>query len=316
MKKILKGAILLFFIGLIFILVFDITMRLFVRHRKEVMVPDLVGKSVNYALDILSKNNLYIKKVGQQYNEKIPEGSIITQMPFPGSVVKEGKIIKVVISSGGRVVFVPNLIEKSIREARIILRQAGLILGEIKRVHSSEIRKDYVISQDPLPEEIVDLGSIINLAVSKGPAETEEITLMPNLVGKNIRQIKRVTQELNIGLGEIKTTVSDNIEEGTILKQTPPPGEIIDEAAVLNLIISKKSSRYKVLRKVKIYYEVTQAKEEKEVKIVVIDDIGEREIYKERVSPGTKISLDVEVLGNKAEYKVFLNEILVKQEWI
>jgi len=311
-KKFIKIILATFGLVVFGILIFNQLMGVVVHQKKEVMVPDLTGKTVGQALQILSDQDIYIKKVGEQYNENIPDGSIISQEPLPGSVVKEGKVIKVIISSGGQVILVPQLVGRSLREAKILLRQAGLVLGEETGSYSEEIKKDFVIAQDPSPEEIVTRGSMINLVVSLGPAREAEVPLMVNLIGQNIRSAQKILRDANLPLGEIKETVNDSVPEGTILKQEPDPGEIIDENTIVNLTVAKKSEVHKIIREATVYYEVSQGVLDKDVLIVVVDGQGEREVYHRMHSPGTKISLPIQVLG-KAKARIFVNSILVRE---
>ena len=311
-KKFVKIILATFGLVVFGILIFNQLMGVVVHQKKEVMVPDLTGKTVGQALQILSDQEIYIKKVGEQYNENIPDGSIISQEPLPGSLVKEGKVIKVIISSGGQVILVPQLAGRSLREAKILLRQAGLVLGEETGSYSGEIKKDFVIAQDPSPEEIVTRGSMINLVVSLGPATEAEVPLMVNLIGQNIRSAQKILRDANLPLGEIKETVNDSVPEGTILKQEPDPGEIIDENTIVNLTVAKRSEVHKIIREATVYYEVSQGVLDKDVLIVVVDGQGEREVYHRMHSPGTKISLPIQVLG-KAKARIFVNSILVRE---
>jgi serine/threonine-protein kinase len=311
-KKFIRLFLAAFAFTVFGVLVFNQLMGIMVKQKKEVMVPDLTGKTVAQALEILSNLDLYIKKAGEQYNENIPEGSIISQEPLPASVVKEGKIIKVIVSSGGQVIFVPQLVGKSLREAKILLRQAGLVLGEETGSYSKEIKKDFVVAQDPSPEEIVPRGSMINLVVSLGPAREAEVPLMVNLLGQNIRTARKILEDMNLSLGEIAETVNDSVPEGTILKQEPPSDEIIDENTVVKVTVAKKSEQHKIIREATIYYEVSQGVLDKDVLIVVIDGQGEREVYHKMHSPGTKILLPIQVLG-KAKARIFVNSILAKE---
>ena len=294
------------------VLIFNQLMGIVVHQKKEIMIPDLTGRTVGQALQVLSDQDLYIKKVGEQYNENIPDGSIIFQEPLPGSVVKEGKVIKVIISSGGQVIFVPQLVGRFLREAKILLRQAGLVLGEETGTYSEEIKKDFVIAQDPSPEEIVARGSMINLVISLGPAREAEVPLMVNLLGQNIKSARKILRDMNLSLGEIKETVNDSVPQGTILKQEPHTGEIIDENTIVKVTVAKKSEEHKIIREATIYYEISQGVLDRDVLIVVVDGQGEREVYHKVHSPGTKISLPIQVLG-KAKARIFVNSILVKE---
>src|SRR5271166_2682032 len=72
-----------------------------IHSRKTQNVPDLKGKSLSAALDMISTLNLGIRKEGSEFDSSVPISSVLRQDPPPGTVVREGKIIKVVVSQGG-----------------------------------------------------------------------------------------------------------------------------------------------------------------------------------------------------------------------
>jgi serine/threonine-protein kinase len=91
----------------------------------DVVVPNIVGLSLNQASKILSDHNLNMEISEEQYSDK-PENTILSQDPSQGSVVKAGSTVYVVISKGRQVVVVPNVINKDYLEAKNILENMGL----------------------------------------------------------------------------------------------------------------------------------------------------------------------------------------------
>jgi hypothetical protein len=63
---------------------------------------------------------------------------------------------------------VPNLKGKTLRAAKQALTTHGCSLGQIKRVHSTRVKKGHVITQKPRPHEQLSPNAKINLTVSKG----------------------------------------------------------------------------------------------------------------------------------------------------
>ncbi|NLB34682.1 MAG: PASTA domain-containing protein, partial [Elusimicrobia bacterium] len=113
-RKILKtGAALAGAAGLALIvsaLVVNSLLGRIIHSRPEVVIPDIEGMELNQALDLLAETNLSLLKVAEKYDSTIPSGSIISQTPPPGLSVRQGRAVEAVISSGGQVVFVPDLI--------------------------------------------------------------------------------------------------------------------------------------------------------------------------------------------------------------
>ena len=292
---------------------FSILMERVVHNRTEVIVPDIEGKTINDALTILSRKNLSLFKVAEKYDIQVPAGSIISQSPPPGLTVREGKPVEAVISSGGKVVFIPVIESKTLRQAELLLRQAGLLMGEQVRTFSNNIPMDHVVSHDPPAGEVVEKNSYVNIVVSRGPAEEEKIKKMPNLLGRRIARAEQILKDLGLELSNIETVVNDDLSEGTIVDQEPKQGTIVDNLYAIELTISQQTRSLQEVREATVYYEVVQSGAEKSIKIVLEDDIGERVVYEGKNTGGTKIEVPVKVLG-MAQVKIYVDEILVREE--
>ncbi|MCK4532262.1 PASTA domain-containing protein [bacterium] len=319
-KKILKIvgeivflSLLLFLLGLYGI---NQLMSVLVHGRKSVMVPNLMGKTVEEAVDILSEENLYLKKEAEQYSSSMPPGYIIFQSPSAGNTMKEKRVVKVIISQGGEVVFVPDTVSKGLRSAEIILREAGLSLGEQTREYSIKIPRDSVISQDPLPHTTVEKGMLVNLVVSDGPPQ-EGSLLMPDIIGKNIKEAMEILQQWNLIVEKINREEENKYAVDTVIAQSPQPDTLIgeDDKKVFLTISIKEGTKVSSLRKETkfIYYEISQGMFDKHLRMILVDDSGERTVYDKIHPPGTKINIPVEVVG-KGKVKIYVNDILMVEK--
>ncbi|MFC1501024.1 PASTA domain-containing protein [Elusimicrobiota bacterium] len=217
-------------------LLFIWTMAAIVRSKNEVIVPDIKGKSVYEALSLVSEQNMGLKKHGEEFDDSLPAGVVIKQSPPSGLKVKEGKIVKVVISQGGESVFVPDLIEQEGRASSILIRSSGLILGEENSKYSVVYKKGTIISQDPPPGTIVDRDSMVNILVSAGKPPSN-IKLMPKWVGKNIAQVSVWADDNNFELLVKKENISDAVM-GEVLSQDPEPDSNLKNRKIIKVIIS------------------------------------------------------------------------------
>ncbi len=319
-KKILKIvgeivflSLLLFLLGLYGI---NQLMSVLVHGRKSVMVPNLMGKTVEEAVDILREENLYLKKEAEQYSSSMPPGYIIFQSPSAGNTMKEKRVVKVIISQGGEVVFVPDTVSKGLRSAEIILREAGLSLGEQTREYSIKIPRDSVISQDPLPHTTVEKGMLVNLVVSDGPPQ-EGSLLMPDIIGKNIKEAMEILQQWNLIVEKINREEENKYAVDTVIAQSPQPDTLIgeDDKKVFLTISIKEGTKVSSLRKETkfIYYEISQGMFDKHLRMILVDDSGERTVYDKIHPPGTKINIPVEVVG-KGKVKIYVNDILMVEK--
>src|SRR5471032_2429141 len=112
-----------------------------VHNRKTQTVPDLKGRSLAAALDALAPLNVGLRKTGVEFDASVPVSSILRQDPPAGTVVREGKTVRVVVSQGGQTVVTPTIIGLPLRNSEMMLRQNQLSLGEVSEAYSLKSEK-------------------------------------------------------------------------------------------------------------------------------------------------------------------------------
>lgn len=305
-ELLLAGVI---FLG-VTIFLFNQIMHTLVHQKKTVTAPNLIGKPIEEAVDLLANLNLGLQKVGERYEKRFSPGTIIQQRPSPGLTVREGKIIRVTLSRGGEIIFVPDLTNQSLRSAEVILRRSNLALGEIAQSYSLTAEKGKIIRQKPLAGTAVARDSLVNLVLSLG-LPLPGIVLMPDFVNKNISEAELWTQEHNLKIKQVEEDMNSTLPKGTILKQMPSADTVVNKESEIKFVVS---GRIKEISK-KLYwlhYEIPQADEKKNIRIFLEDSAGERVVYEKTHLPGTKIDLPL-AIEDKGKIKIFANEILVEE---
>ena len=114
-------------------------------HGQEIAIPDLSKLSVEQAEEKLSDISLdYIILDTVDYNPDFPKLTIVDQEPKPGRKVKAGRKIYLKINAETfTMVAVPDLIEKTYRQAVPTLKAAGLQEGTI--TYKPYLGKDMVL---------------------------------------------------------------------------------------------------------------------------------------------------------------------------
>ncbi|MCK4821388.1 PASTA domain-containing protein [bacterium] len=298
---------------MVFLILFYISLNFLmgkiIHNGKDVVVPNLIGSNLENAYKALMEHELYLQKEGKQFNSNIPKGNIISQKPLPGTMVKPGRSIRVIISSGSEKIVVPDLVGKPERKAEIILRQSGLSLGDKTESYSVSLKKGLVIMHDPEADTHVEKGTPISLLISKGL--TKHGALMPDFIGEKITMAERIVSAMGLSIEDISTEVNDDLEEGTIIEQSREPNTIVHLNNTLSFVITVQSKTIASYIK-EIYFEVSQGLLDKHVRIIVSDKIGDREVYNKMQEPGSKIDIDVPVKG-KAKAYIYINEVLVSE---
>jgi serine/threonine-protein kinase len=167
-NRLIKISIYVFLVFIVGLLSGHVTFKL-LSFSKTVVVPDVRGKGIVEANEILRKNNLYIRLEGEDYDPHIPEGAIIRQDMPPGSSVKESREIRVVVSKGPKVRYVPDVIGQTLEEAERLLIDRGIKISKVIYVHSRYAPRDVVIAQRPEINEKAD--DELRLIVSLGDFE-------------------------------------------------------------------------------------------------------------------------------------------------
>jgi len=114
-------------------------------HDKFETVPNLTGKSVSIAEMELKTNNLVMQiQDSANYNPDYPKFSVIEQDPAAGTKVKENRKIYITLNpSGYKKILVPDLTEKTLRQASPTLEALGFQLGNLTYIDN--IGKDVVL---------------------------------------------------------------------------------------------------------------------------------------------------------------------------
>ena len=148
-------------------------------HGEEITVPDLSKLSVEAAEEKLDEMDLdYVLLDTTEFQKDYPKFSVVKQDPIAGSKVKEGRKIYIKVNSDGyRDIIMPDLIEKTLRQAEPTLRSIGLEIGE--KTYKPYLGKDMVLEmhlngKKLKPGDKVQKASKIDLVLGDGKVGFEE----------------------------------------------------------------------------------------------------------------------------------------------
>lgn len=141
-------------------------------HGEFVKVPDLKGKSLETAQIELKDNDLTWKlQDSANYNPNYPKFSVIEQNPKAGTEVKENRKIYLILNpSGYRKVEVPNVLKRTLRQAKPQLEALEFQVGEItyKDAIGEGVMSMSHKGQPLKPGTLLPLTSKIDLVIGNG----------------------------------------------------------------------------------------------------------------------------------------------------
>lgn len=302
--------------------------------RKDVQVPNLVGKTVEETMLALKSQNLRFNIMGYEPSDKYPKDAVMWQAPIPGTMLKEGKTVHVHVSTGVEMVAVPDVRGLPLLKAKDMLFQTKLSAGHVKMSASATVEKGKILMQDPPPGSSQPVKTTVSLLVSSGP-EKQKVTV-PNLVGLSLEEGKNMLKEGKLAVGGVTSRESADTAAGEILEQKPPAGGELLEGEKVSLVVAKKpkdtsqentnenasstaaqtstatAAQKKTQKQAEVDIVVPPGPVKQLVKIIVLDEEGAKTLYQKFHKPKDHVKLSVPYVG-KATIQVFMDEELVKE---
>jgi serine/threonine-protein kinase len=215
-------------------------LTLLIKSEGTVIVPDLIGKDVVDVLKILTDVDLNAKVKATEFSERIPKGLIIFQSPEPGSEIKKGRDVKLIISKGARFIQMPDLRALTLRQALIALEEKGLCQGQLARAHSQDIEKDRVMAQFPLANDRIERTRCADILVSLG--ERQQAYKMPKLMGLDLEKAIALINQSRLTLGAVTASPQAYRPPNAVVEQQPPFGMRVLQGAVVNMAVNRPSA--------------------------------------------------------------------------
>ncbi len=192
-------------------------------------VPAVKGLPQAEAADALTAASLTLGEVRQAYDDKAEVGSIVSTDPKPGTSVKPGTPVALVVSKGPEPVPVPDVDGRKVGPAKDALARAGL-KADVTQKFSEQVADGVVISVKPKAGTIVDSGSRVALVVSKGPPPVT----VPNLI--DMPRDKAVSTLRGLGL-RANVVEGDFSPLNRVISQDPSPGTSIPKGSAVTIRI-------------------------------------------------------------------------------
>ena len=198
-----------------------------------VEIPKVAGQTVAEAKENLKKANFEIGEEKTEASDTVEEGRVIRTDPDAGSARKEGTKVNLIISSGQQSFKLGNYVGHKSTDVIAELKGKKVPENLIKVVEeeSSETEAGLVMKQS-LPEGTTyDLSKATEIVLTVAKKVTS--VSMPSYIGSsleftknNLIQIVGV-KEANIEVVEVSTAL-EGTAEGTVVNQSPKPGESVD----------------------------------------------------------------------------------------
>lgn len=201
---------------------------------QEIDLPDeLIGSTLEEAIELLQENNLMLGETIQQPNDEVEVGLVFRTSPNPGSTVREGASVDLYVSEGEEPYNLSDYVGLNYEEVRAELTELGFSVESETR-NDESIPAGMIIEQDIDPETDVKISeTTITFVVSDGRRSIELIDFegytrpgVNDYVSMNGLELK-VTEES-----------SEDIQAGLVISQSPEAGSTVYAGDTISVIFS------------------------------------------------------------------------------
>ena len=196
-------------------------------------VPKVAGSTTLVAQRALTTANL-ASKVVRSFDETIKAGVVLAADPPAGRNVRRGSTVTLTVSQGPERYGVPKLAGLAQAQAKQLLTDARLTVGQVSQAFSETVPLDQVISTLPAADTSVKRATAVALVISKGrqPIQVQDWT------GKPADQAIKALTDAKLKVDATKQDWSTTVPSGSVISQSPATGTLFQGDPV-TLVVSK-----------------------------------------------------------------------------
>lgn len=187
-------------------LLFFIFLFIFTRHGQSYPVPSFSGLKHNEVVKLAKKYKLRVEVADSVYILTRKPGTVVDQIPVAGTKVKQNRRVLLTINARNpKKVEMPNIVGVTLRQAKGILDQQGLIVGNL--VFVPDIAVNNILEQKFKgkllePGTMIPKGSRIDLVLGRGMQN--EKGGLPLLIGLNQSESRSRLIDASLNLGQVR----------------------------------------------------------------------------------------------------------------
>ena len=185
----------------------------YTEHGVTVATPDFTGVLIRDVEQFADTTEVQYEIVDSLYSDVLPKGAVADQEPKPGYQVKRGRKIYLTVNAVlPKQVVVPNVRNLSLRQAKALLENVGLKLGDLE--YRPDIAKNAVLEQKIAGKpaatgQFVSSGTVVDLVLGDGLSNTR--VPIPYMLYYNLKEAtdRLNLSSLNLATFKIDTPITD-----------------------------------------------------------------------------------------------------------
>ena len=174
----------------------------------------------------------FVVKVEQFESDTVPAGSAVETVPATGTPAPNGSEVLLRISTGAGSEAVPVVTGKTVDQATKALTDKGFVVGEKVLQASADVKKDLVITTDPVGS--APKKSTVNLIVSTGA----EPVKVPAVKGQREDEATTLLKSKGFDVSvEPKALPAGDANDGRVISVDPAAGTSLDAGSTVTITV-------------------------------------------------------------------------------
>ncbi len=190
-------------------------------------MPNLAGKTLDEATATLGEIKLVVGTVSEEHNDDVAEGSVVSQGTEPGTEVRPGVEVALVVSLGRKPLTIPELAGERVGDAEDELDDAGFEVDR-REEFSDTVERGRVVGTEPAGGASAFRDETVTIIVSRGPAKIK----LPNVEGKGLDDARQILEDSDF---EVEVTRVLDGGPGAVLRQQPVAGREVEPGSTVRL---------------------------------------------------------------------------------
>ncbi|ANS78203.1 Serine/threonine protein kinase PrkC, regulator of stationary phase [Serinicoccus hydrothermalis] len=188
-------------------------------HSPMPQVVDLPEEDARSSLDAEQLDPV----ISYAYSEDVASGTVISAEQQPGTQLRHGTDVPLVVSQGPERYAVPPLAGLTLESAQEALAGANLVLGEQSREHHESEPEGRILRISPEAGEPLPPGATVDVVISDGPAPVE----VPEVTGQPEEAAVTALRDAGLSVTVAPEPVfDDEVPEGAVVSQSPSAGSV------------------------------------------------------------------------------------------
>ncbi|WP_048758989.1 Stk1 family PASTA domain-containing Ser/Thr kinase [Corynebacterium vitaeruminis] len=195
-------------------------------------VPSITGLSQPQAMTAISEAG-FEPVVDERYDNDVAVSQIIGSEPLAGARVVRGDDVRVLVSLGRPTVpAYPANHSKEVFSAALAKRTLKEEVGD--PVFSDDVSTGGLVFAVPAPGQSVDVGSVVTVHYSKGPAPVR----VPKIVGLREDEARELLSKAGLEVREVSEEFSSSAEPDEVISVSPEEGTGLERGSSVTLTIN------------------------------------------------------------------------------